>query len=177
MANVELLNLISSLGALKSLPRTGWLRAGISDPESVAEHSFRTAFIAMLIGDALELDTKKLLKMALLHDLPEILTGDITPHDKLSTTMKSENEHAAIKQLLKGIPGGKNYIDLWIEFENQNSQEAKIIKAIDKFEMLVQAVEYSREYPDKDLNEFIMDAKKQIEIPELRELVDELLKK
>ncbi|KAA0001413.1 MAG: HD domain-containing protein [Thermoplasmata archaeon] len=77
----RILLLAIKAGKLKGIKRKGWLRIGIEKVESVACHSYRVAFLAMLIGDALNLNVEKMLKMALLHDLAEATTGDITPYD------------------------------------------------------------------------------------------------
>ena len=70
---------------LKKIPRQGWIdKAGISesvDPESVADHSnqYSVAVMAMLFGDNAKMDTCKMIRMALLHDIAESITGDLTP--------------------------------------------------------------------------------------------------
>ena len=61
----------------KQIVRTGWAMMGIPNPESVAEHSFQLCVMAMVFADQLGVDREKLIKMAIIHDLGEILTGDI----------------------------------------------------------------------------------------------------
>jgi len=74
--------LIKASEQLKTVPRVGWLvRAKVKNPESVAEHSYAVALISMLAGDMLGLDTLLMLRMAILHDISESLTGDIQPED------------------------------------------------------------------------------------------------
>ena len=64
---------------LKTIPRSGWQKKlGIKRPESVADHAFGVAAIAMILSDSKRLDSAKVLKMAILHDLAESLTGDLT---------------------------------------------------------------------------------------------------
>lgn len=77
-----LIDFLSIVGRLKRLPRTGWVEAGIKEPESVADHSFRTAVLAMIPADLEGLDSDKVMRMALLHDLAEVETGDLTPDQK-----------------------------------------------------------------------------------------------
>jgi 5'-deoxynucleotidase YfbR-like HD superfamily hydrolase len=175
MKNEELLELFSAIGKLKSMKRAGWSRAGIPESESVAGHSFRTAFIAMILGDTLGLNTDKLLRMALLHDIPEIITGDITPYDDLDSSDKRVQENNAVNQLLKSIPNGKQYIALWNEFDEQRTPEAKVLKNIDKFEMALQAGEYSKMFPDKDLSEFIDDFRNNLKSSEFQEMFEEII--
>lgn len=72
------------IGRLKSTPRTGWLHRGIppDQTESVADHSFRVAVLTWLASSEVEgLDRNRAIKLALLHDLAESITGDITPYD------------------------------------------------------------------------------------------------
>jgi putative hydrolase of HD superfamily len=70
--------LMKHSGKLKELKRTGWVESGILEPESVADHSYRTTLLAMILSDQKGLDTLKTVKMALLHDLVESVTGDLT---------------------------------------------------------------------------------------------------
>src|SRR5690348_13744898 len=73
-----LLTLYSQVAALKLLPRTGWLQRGVASAESVAEHTFGVAVLALLVGDTLAgVDRGKLLEIALLHDIAEALLTDL----------------------------------------------------------------------------------------------------
>ena len=66
-----------AVGKLKTLKRAGWTsHVGIKSSESVPEHSFRSAVLAMCIGDLANVDAEKLIRMLLLHDVQEALTGD-----------------------------------------------------------------------------------------------------
>src|SRR3989339_2211175 len=78
----DLIDFLHKVGQLKGLKRTGWVYKNIPDPESVAEHSFRTAILALVLADELKADKERLVKMALIHDLAESITGDLTPWDK-----------------------------------------------------------------------------------------------
>ena len=66
-----ILEFLRAVGGLKGLTRRGWLEAGIKNPESVAEHSYRTAVLAMILADLQGLDAEKAIRMALLHDMAE----------------------------------------------------------------------------------------------------------
>lgn len=92
MKNTDIVELFHSIGKLKKIKRAGWIRHCIPNPETVADHSFRTAFIAMILGDILKLDTAKLMRMALIHDIAEIVTGDITPDNNITNKEKQEKE-------------------------------------------------------------------------------------
>jgi putative hydrolase of HD superfamily len=170
----ELAILFHKIGELKNLKRKGWIRHGISEPESVADHAFRVAFMAMILGDIMKLDSYKLLKMAIIHDLAEIKAGDITPFDSITISEKRRMEKEGLSELLRDVPNLKVYLDLWIEYEEQKSKEAIILKNIDKLEMAFQAKEYQMTLPEKDLSEFIFEAEEFIEIPEIRKLIFEI---
>ncbi len=174
----KLLELFHSSGKLKTTARAGWLRAGVPeiDAESVAEHTFRTAFIAMILGDLLKLDTGKILKLALLHDLAEAVIGDITPHDDITVQEKLKNEENAIKDMFKGMSKGDEYIALWQEYSLQRTEEAKLVRCIDKFEMALQASEYQTTFPDKDFNEFFADVEMQMTFNEVQTLFEAIKK-
>ena len=137
---------------LKSVAREGWIRAGIEQPESVAAHSWGMALLAMhLCPD--ELDRSRVIEMCLVHDLPEVEVGDLTPHD--DTSSKSEDEHKAMVRL------APQWLDLFEEYEAQETEEAKFVKYLDKLDMALMA----RIYEDKqglDLSEFIASARRVI---------------
>lgn len=140
-----LAGLISRAVSLKGVPRQGWIdKAGISRPESVADHSYGTALAAMAAGDALGLDTLRMVRMALLHDLAESVTGDIVP-GAVPAGEKAGIEGAAMAEILGGLPGPLRgaYGDAWAEFEEGRTAEAAMVRELDKIEMAAQAAAYS----------------------------------
>jgi putative hydrolase of HD superfamily len=141
----DLLNFLILAGKLKKLPRTGWLESGIKDPESVADHSFRTALIGLLISDLEGLDSEKVTRMALIHDLAEVKIGDLTPMQKKAEHNVSEDE--AMKSLFSMLPMSiaEKLRIAWNELLKGASPEAKIVDQADKIEMLLQAMEYENE--------------------------------
>ena len=74
---MSLIKFLKIVGKLKKVKRTGWLVAGIKNPESVAEHSYRLAVLSMVLGKKFNLNTEKLIKMSLIHDLAEGEVGDL----------------------------------------------------------------------------------------------------
>jgi 5'-deoxynucleotidase YfbR-like HD superfamily hydrolase len=174
MNAIALSYLFHRVGRLKRLIRSGWLRHNIPEPESVADHSFRTVFMAMVLGDILDVDSEKLLRMAVLHDLAEVMAGDITPHNGISREEKRKMEEEGLRKLLGDIPNANSYIKLWLEYEARKSKEAKILREIDKLEMAISAVEYQKMSPEEDLYEFIKEADSQIKSPEIRLLLKEV---
>lgn len=132
---------------LKLLPRTGWLQRGLQNVESVAEHSFGVATLALVVGDLHpELDRGKLLAMALVHDLAEALIGDLPASASrlFGKDAKREAERKAMLELLIGLPLAGSYLELWEEYSQAATPEARLIKALDRLEMLAQAIAYER---------------------------------
>ena len=162
---------------LKQLYRQGWLTRGISPErcESVAEHTFGVAVLAMFLAEAYfpDLDTLKILRMALIHDFGEVYAGDIIPGDKIPPEEKHHLEKEAATQIFKGLPPGEDYLNLWEEFENGASPEARFIRQIDKLEMALQASVYEH-LKLGHLPEFFNSASAEISSPKLETILKEL---
>ena len=141
--------------ALKALPRAGWLRVGIEAPESVAAHSWSVAWLTMVLCPP-KLDRLKVLEMAVVHDLPEVHVGDITPHDGVTASDKSARERAAMRRLTVGLERQESLRALWSEYDLGQSPEARFVKACDKLDMALQASVYA----DRgfDTSEFVESA-------------------
>lgn len=139
------------VGRLKKLPRTGWVEARIRDPESVADHSFRTSILAMVLSDLEGLNTEKVIRMALLHDVAEAETGDLTPEAKAG--MGGEyvrREEEAFRSILDRLPEhlAEGYLSLVKEYRSASTPEARAVSEADMAEMLLQALEYENEGGD-----------------------------
>jgi len=139
-----LIAVLTAAGDLKRVARAGWVRAGVPHPESVADHSYRLARMAILFGPRLGLDVEKMLRLALLHDLAEARVGDVTPVDGISAADKHAREGAAFAEIVAGLPEGPALDDLWREYEAGASPEARAVRQLDKLEMALQALEYER---------------------------------
>ena len=114
--------------------------------ESVAEHSFGVAFVALALADVLDegLDLEKVLVMALLHDLAEVRLTDLpsTAVHLIPTETKSQAEATAIADLLAPLPAAGRLKGLWQEFEDSASPEGRLVRDADKLEMMVQCLRY-----------------------------------
>src|ERR1035437_292439 len=138
----NILNVIKvarNAGYLKRLRRTGWVRIGLRDAESVADHSFRTALLCMLLTKDRKINHQKIVEMAIIHDLGETATSDIhyEEGDKIIASEKAKEkiEEDILKTLFEPLEDGKYYLDLWYEFRDQKTQEAKLLRQIEKIEM------------------------------------------
>ena len=175
MTDSSLQNIIKFLeitGILKRTQRTGWVDVGVYQPESVADHTFRTAFLCMLYADMEDLDPLKLLRMALIHDLPEAIIGDLMPSQKTAKT--KQNEETAIHDIIGLLPEKQreNYLAVWNEYQEGKTKEAKVVRQLDKIEMALQAKEYKKfGSANKSLERFIKSAKDVTACPELKRLL------
>jgi putative hydrolases of HD superfamily len=163
-------------GILKRIPRSGWVEVGVDQAESVADHSFRTAFLCMIYADIEALDPLKLLRMALIHDLPEAIIGDLMPSQKTAHT--KEEEKNAIHKILGHLPKTlmESYLEVWNEYEEGKTREAKAVRQLEKIEMALQAKEYENcGSGKKSLERFIKSAKESTIWPELKRLLSCIL--
>src|SRR5689334_18039393 len=84
MASIEtLVDFARVVGRLKTVARQGWVDRGVAEPESVADHTYRAVMLAWTLGAAAGLDTNRLIKLLLVHDLAEASVGDATPYESL----------------------------------------------------------------------------------------------
>jgi putative hydrolases of HD superfamily len=163
MHNDALVNLFVETSTLKRLLRTGWAMRGVPHVESVADHSFGVAFMALFLAQALNgeapsgdggasaadrpaLDVEKVLIMALLHDLAEVRLTDLpaTAVRLIPKEVKSRAEALAMADLLAPLPETAHLGALWQEFEDQTSPEGKLVRDADKLEMMVQCLRYEQ---------------------------------
>ena len=139
----NILEVITLAERLKCEMRHSWLTDGRQ--ESVAEHTWRMALMAVLLEPYLdeEVDTARMLKMILVHDLVEIEAGDI-PAFQLMTdeakALKQQKELQAIENLRAQLGNGvgQHVFELWHEFEAKATYEAKVANALDKLEVRLQ---------------------------------------
>jgi len=176
----RIIEFVALIGKSKKILRSGWVREKIKDPESVAEHSFQLSVLAMVLADALGVDKEKLIKMALLHDLGEAVTGDIVWSrgeiiDIKKRAEKEEQEKKGIEKVFKIIGRSNEYVEIFEEMVERESQEAKIFWELDKLEMVMQALDYEKEQ-NKKLEEFFVNADLQIHASPLRKIFNEILK-
>ena len=102
MNKQEIENIIAILGKMKDLKRSGWIKRQVTNPESDADHSFSVAMLVLLLAPK-ELNLQRCLELALVHDLPEIYSGDYTPVDDISPAEKSQKEQDAAQRLAKEL--------------------------------------------------------------------------
>jgi putative hydrolase of HD superfamily len=155
---------------LANLPRTGWVRRGVKNPETVAEHTLSLKCLAKVLGDFSEEDRKELTDMLEIHDWPEAIHGDEVilnegDNDKyeLLKRTKFEKEQNALRSICEKIGGaGDTIFNLWIRFENSDDAVATFARQLDKYQAVEKALEYEKEQHIPLFREFFDYSKKYI---------------
>ncbi|KAI4893890.1 hypothetical protein NFI96_024329 [Prochilodus magdalenae] len=148
-----MINLVSrsgyepQLNAINRVPRTGWVYRNVERPESVSDHMYRMAMMALTVQDT-SINRERCMKLALVHDLAECIVGDIAPADNVSKAEKHRREKEAMVRItgLLSEDLRKEMYQLWeaSEYETQSSSEARLVKELDQLEMILQAHEYEK---------------------------------
>ena len=134
--------------------RSGWVRKGIPDPESVAQHSLGVVELAYRMSAGRMFDLNKVMLLGLVHDLPESIVTDILPNSTVSSEDKLAREVAAMMTITSSMPNGPMYNGLFLEYCHRLSPEADFVKQVDKLQMVEKALLYERLYPEIDYNGF-----------------------
>jgi putative hydrolase of HD superfamily len=145
-ASSPLLGALLALQPLHDLPRTGWILRGIDDPESVGDHVLSTAFVVLALAPRVDppLNLERALALALVHDVPEALTGDLprTASMLLPPGAKAAMEGEAARRLL--APLSRTALDLWNECAAKESREARFVHVCDRLQLGLRLVAYAR---------------------------------
>lgn len=162
---------------LKSTLRYNYTKSGRK--ESSAEHSWRLALMLFILAKELDFDIniEKSMKLAIVHDLPEAITGDIDAvlmaEGKATKKEKQEKELRAMNKIKNMLPEetGEEIYNLWREYEDCLTKEAKYVKAVDKLETLTQLIDAG--YKTYDKPEFIANYADEAvkEFPELNKVL------
>jgi len=174
---------------LKQIRRQGWVDRGVTDPESVADHSWSVALLAWLLAaERPDLDRGRVLLLGIVHDLPEAVAGDATPFDRHrdeSGAINSEHfgdlpaysaedreakrrrEIEALEQMLACLPAemAGTVRSAWLEYDAAETAEAQFVKQIDKLETTIQALAYHEIDPDIVIESFLRGAERDIVDP------------
>ncbi len=137
MKTEEFLRIMDTAEKLKNHTRHSWTSSGRH--ESVAEHSWRLALMAYFVRDEYpDLDMGRVILMCLFHDMGEAFTGDIPAFEKTGEHERAEAE--AVEDWLSGLPSfyREELGALFSEMEERQTPEARLYKALDKLEALIQ---------------------------------------
>jgi putative hydrolase of HD superfamily len=135
-----ILDFLRAAEALKTARRSGWTSAG--EQESVAEHTWRLCLMAMVLHrDFGDVDFARLIKICIVHDLGEAIGGDVpAPEQAARGGSKAADERRDLLQLLSPLPDAlrDEITALWDEYESASTPEARLAKALDKLETILQ---------------------------------------
>lgn len=167
------------VGNLKHQKRTGWVLRDVKDCEPIAGHMYRMTMMTFLLEnnpETVTLDRIKCMEMALVHDLAEAMVGDITPYCGVSREEKQNREMEAMHEIAKlaGTSGAK-LLELFHEYEEAKTEEAKFVKDLDRLDLVMQAFEYEKRdnCPDR-LQEFFDNTEGKFNHSFVKNLVDEI---
>lgn len=133
------LTFLRAAEALKHTLRSGHTSNG--RPESTAEHTWRLCLMAMVFQhEFASLDFAKVLKLCVIHDLGEAISGDIPAVAQHAVPDKSAKERADLVMLMQALPAdiAADFLALWDDYENRSSDEARMVKGLDKLETILQ---------------------------------------
>ena len=150
-----MISILIELQRLKGLERTGWMLRGIQPgAESVADHSYGVALAAMLLADELiargvAVNVERVLRMAILHDWAEARVGDMprTATEYFGAETRKRAERAAFDGIVRELKANgvaDNYGALHEDYEERASLEARLVKAADIIDLLVQTLAFER---------------------------------
>jgi putative hydrolase of HD superfamily len=162
MKNKKIGNIFDFLEIAENLKVTErWLSVkGLKKRESSADHSWKMSLMTMIFTSEFDfgVDETKVLKMSIIHDLVEAITGDIDYCLVCSGAVlkedKIKNEKKAINKIRKKLPTkiGKEIYNLWNEFENAETKEARFSKALDRLETMSHYLSFSLDGKNKEEN-------------------------
>ena len=157
MTASSLLFWLDQVNHLKQLPRTGWLFAGVTQVESVAEHCYAVTMLALALAETINSDWSvqgldrpliiaQVTQVALVHDLAESVLTDLPKRsaDLLGRDVKHAAEAHALVQLLADVPNAALYQQYWVDYATAATPEARLVRDADKLEMVHQALCYER---------------------------------
>jgi len=201
----NILKFLIAVGKLKKKKRRGWELRGVKDPETIADHTFRVAIMAWLLGEKRKLNINKIIRMALIHDICEIYAGDTTPYDsplskknekewkkilnkwpRLSKTKKEKfflekykKEKEALKKIIFSLPKNlrKEIKNLWNEYEKGLTREGRFVRQVDRVENLLQALEYWEQNKQFEMEPWWIQIEELVDDPILLEFMEVLPKR
>lgn len=137
---LSLITFLQGLERLKNETRHAWTSTGRH--ESIAEHSWRLAMFALVLEPEFPMiDMSRVVRMLLVHDLGEAIDGDVSAKFESATPEeKLRREEAALRELLASLdaPARGEIVELWDEYNRAESEEARVAKALDKLETIIQ---------------------------------------
>lgn len=128
------------VGQAKRTLRTGWVVNGVEQVESFADHMYRMGIMSLLLSDQNETSKVRCMKMSLVHDLEKSIVGDLGADKQVKTKEKRARQSEAFTKLFSLLPDliGQEFRSLLDEYHSQETNEAKLVRDLDLFDMLLQ---------------------------------------
>ena len=178
------ISFLSNIITLKRIPRSGWITHGVSIPdvESVADHTFSACALSLLLTDlererGVRVNAERVLRMAILHDLAEALTFDISKSylsylGKKGDALKNDIEGSAWKYVARSVGSARlseRYVKVQNEYVSNSTVEAQIVHAADGIDILLQILELRRRgYPSELFKGIWNETVKKVEVTPIR---------
>ena len=162
MMNSDVIGLMGLVSRLKTVERAGWNRKGekgglsktrrVKDPESVGDHTFSTGMLGLMLVPRLGIsseDQLKLFVMLMIHDLPEAIIGDWIVYNKDNLVdsekqrLKKQQEMGAAHQIFSSYNAPHEWLQLWQEFDDNETELARLAHQLDKLDAVLQAYWYA----------------------------------
>ena len=155
---MDMTKFLEEIIRLKKTKRTGWVIRGVKDPESVADHSLMMSLIGLSVPIPKGIDRNKVIRMSIIHDLAESVTGDmitkVSWHDNgtVEGNEKIKMEENAMEKILSNLDDSisNEILGLWKEYVEGKTPEAIFTRDLDIAEMIIQARKYHNEGNFKD---------------------------
>ncbi len=160
MKEERLLEVFTELTYLTRIKRTGWILAGVPDPETIADHCYETALFAYILSKHIDekVDIGKVLTMALFHEVGEVRIGDFPRRaKKYVKKFKKDAETTAIRDILGDV--ASDISTTLHEFEECETVEAKLVEAAEELQIIFKALVYAKENKG-DISEYRNDVLK-----------------
>lgn len=127
------LEFLYEIGAVRLIPRQ-WHRFHMDNVGDLADHHFRVLWLSLIIAarEKAKVDTEKMMKMALVHDIAESRTGDA---DYLARQYVIRKEDEGLNDMLEGTSLREEFVALWHEYEQRDCLEAKVVKDADNLDV------------------------------------------
>ncbi len=163
------------IGQLKRVKRSGWWMAGIADPESVAEHSFRTAILGYVLAHLEGIDSMKTAMLFLFHDTAEARINDLHKVAKRYMT-SNDGEELASKEQIARLPRqiAEELASLMYDYDERETSEARLAHDADLLECLIQAREYQAQ-GYADVQDWITNCYADLKTASAKSLAEEFL--
>jgi putative hydrolase of HD superfamily len=156
----RLLDTLMEITSLSRIRRAGWIMAGVTEPETVSDHCFETAILAVLLSKHIDakLDMRKVLLMALFHEIGEVRLTDLPRRASAYVkAFKRKAEHEAAIDVLDGIDD--EILTLLKEAEEKQTPEAKLFEAAEELQIIFKSLVYAKENRG-DMTEYRRDVAK-----------------